>query len=75
MHIAAATNTPLIAIYGASSSTYTPPLSDKAKKIQLDMHCSPCFKRECVFKHYNCLKQITPETIWQTIKKIISSLL
>jgi heptosyltransferase-2 len=68
MHVAAAVGTRLIAIYGSSSPAYTPPLTDKADIVYLNLECSPCFKRECPLGHLNCLKQITVEDIYQRIK-------
>lgn len=68
MHIASATPTKVIAIYGSSSPNYTPPLSKYAKIIKFDIECSPCFARICKFKHYNCLNFINPELIIEQIK-------
>lgn len=63
MHIAAALARPLIAVYGSSDPKFTPPMSASAHIERLDLSCSPCFKRECPFGHYNCLIGIQPERV------------
>ncbi len=63
MHVAAALGTPVIAVYGSSDPTYTPPLSDKAQILYLGLPCSPCFKRECPLEHFDCLQKILPKHV------------
>ena len=63
MHVAAALNKKLIAIYGSSDPHHTPPMSGKAIVEYLGLGCSPCFKRECPLGHLDCLKKIAPLTI------------
>jgi heptosyltransferase-2 len=75
MHIAAAVNTPLVAIYGSTSPGYTPPLADKSKILRLDLACSPCFKRECPLPgeaHMRCLLDIQPEQVVRAISELRS---
>jgi heptosyltransferase II len=64
MHIAAALNKKLIAIFGSSDPTHTPPMSAKAVIEYLALECSPCFERTCPLGHLNCLRKITPMSIF-----------
>jgi heptosyltransferase-2 len=63
MHIAAALDKKLIAIYGSSDPHHTPPMHPDAVIEYLALECSPCFKRECPLGHLNCLNNIKPKTI------------
>ncbi len=68
MHVAAALDKKLVALYGSSDPSFTPPLNDQSRVITLNLDCSPCFKRECPYGHYDCLKGITPDRVRQEIE-------
>lgn len=64
MHIAAALNKPLVALYGSSSPDFTPPLTEHARIVTLGLDCSPCFERSCPFSHTNCQEKMLPDMVW-----------
>ena len=71
MHIAAAVGRPIVAIYGAITPKYTPPLTDKKEIQYLGLDCSPCWKKQCPYGHYNCLKNIEVEKVFLSAQKFL----
>lgn len=67
MHVAAAVGTKVHGIYGSTSEAFTPPLTDNKVIHNLHLDCSPCFKRQCPLGHTDCLNNLKPSQIIQTI--------
>lgn len=72
MHLAACLKKPQVAIFGSTDPELTGPLNPKAKVIKKKFPCSPCFERRCPYKHYKCLRSITPEEVWEVAKGFLS---
>jgi heptosyltransferase-2 len=72
MHVAAALNRPLVAVYGSTSPQFTPPLADQVEIVRLGIECSPCFDRTCRFGHYDCLRQLKPRPVMEALERLVS---
>jgi heptosyltransferase-2 len=67
MHVAAAVGCPVIALFGATTPAYTPPLTRRAHVFFRGIECSPCFERQCRFGHYACLNEIGPGEVVEAV--------
>jgi len=63
MHVAAALDRPMAAVFGSSSPEHTPPLCAKARVVTLRLSCSPCFARQCPLGHTDCLEKLDPARV------------
>ncbi|WP_213875574.1 lipopolysaccharide heptosyltransferase II [Pseudomonas sp. dw_358] len=70
MHVAAALDRPLVAVYGSTSPGFTPPLADQVEVVRLGLECSPCFDRTCRFGHYNCLRLLEPRQVNEALLRL-----
>jgi heptosyltransferase-2 len=72
MHVAAALNRPLVAVYGSTSPQFTPPLAEQVEIVRLGLECSPCFDRTCRFGHYNCLRQLSSGPVLEALDRLVA---
>lgn len=70
MHIAAALDRPLIAIYGSTDPSFTPPLNQKSQVVRLGLACSPCFKRDCPLEHHRCMRDLEPKQVLSALETL-----
>ncbi len=66
MHIAAALDRPVFAIFGPTSEVLTGPFRSRGKIIRSDTDCAPCFRRKC--EDMKCLDDIDVNTVEKEIR-------
>ncbi|WP_347883860.1 lipopolysaccharide heptosyltransferase II [Pseudomonas aestiva] len=72
MHVAAALDRPLVAVYGSTSPGFTPPLASQVEVVRLGLECSPCFDRTCRFGHYDCLRLLQPSLVQEALGRLVA---
>ncbi|HEI8868687.1 ADP-heptose--LPS heptosyltransferase RfaF [Serratia sp. AKBS12] len=73
MHVAAALNKPLIALYGPSSPDFTPPLSDKARVIRLISGYHKVRKGDADQGYHQSLIDIQPQQVLDALTPLLAA--
>ena len=71
MHIAAAMDRPLVALFGPTNPVRTGPHNRPDAVLRLDMPCSPCYSRQC--SHQSCLQWIQVEPVLRAVELQLSA--
>jgi lipopolysaccharide heptosyltransferase II len=70
MHVAAALNMPLVALFGPTEPRRTGPYRQLNSVLRLDLPCSPCLKSHCHYeKPDECLNALSPATVFEFARK------
>lgn len=70
MHLAAALDVPMVAVFGPTDHVAWHPLSENAAIVRRDMPCWPCSAHKCKIG-WECTKKLPVEPVWEaTIKTI-----
>lgn len=73
MHVGSVYQTPTVAVFGPTKFTQTCPWqNEKAVILHLNLPCMPCMKRICPLKHHACMKELKPELVISTAKKLLA---
>ena len=72
LHVAAALNRPVVALYGPTDPLHAPPLADVAVALSLHLSCAPCRQRECPLGHHDCMVRLLPALVWQPLQSILA---
>ena len=70
MHFAAAVGTPVVAIFGPTSSDRNGPFRREDVVIELRMPCRPCYERAvCPLEHLGCMVDVTVDQVYEACLK------
>ena len=70
MHLAAALDVPMVAIFGPTDHVAWHPLSENASIVRRDMSCWPCSAHKCKIG-WECTKKLSVEPVWDaTTEKV-----
>ncbi len=73
MHVAAAMNKPLVALFGPTEPRRTGPYGQLENVLRLDLPCSPCLSSRCSIEQTDeCLRALPPALVIDKAEKLLA---
>jgi len=71
MHIAAARETPTVAVFGPTDWNVTYPWSRRAEVVRVSPECAPCLLDKCPIDH-RCMNAVTAEVVVAAARRLLA---
>ncbi len=71
VHMAAASGTPCLVMFGPTDDHRTGPYGDIHKVMTTEIDCRPCFSRTCKLDEQTCLRDISPEAVYEVALEMV----
>ena len=71
LHLAAAMNVPLVALFGPTDFRRHLPPAQHVVVLKRDLPCAPCYSTTCRIKTHACMKEIMPEEVFGKIRELM----
>lgn len=72
MHVAAAFNVPLVAIFGPTDHTTTSPFVESWRLVRRPADCAPCLLRQCPTDH-RCMEAVTVDDVQNAVRELMEN--
>ncbi len=76
-HLATALHVPTVSLYSATDPTLTGVWGHGQQVLKAQFPCAPCLSRSCLYRgpishpQPPCMSTLTPERVWQTLRKTL----
>jgi len=74
MHLAAAVQAPVVALFGPTAPWRTGPYGNFHEIVRTDIDCSPCLKKDCRFGNNKCMIGIDVNSVIFSVNKILKNI-
>ncbi|MDY6905975.1 MAG: lipopolysaccharide heptosyltransferase II [Thermodesulfobacteriota bacterium] len=72
MHVAAALDVPLVAVFGSTDPVATGPLGKNSRIVRTEVVCSPCLKSQCPEGHFRCMAEVSVDMVVGAAREVMS---